>query len=240
MGLDWMLQAHTHRPGCEKQYRRIKAKLEALAEDEKLAAEQKEKLQKDLTSALKLVAVSPFEVIGAPQVGIDQEATAWFKREVFEPNQQRVAAERKKATGDRMDRFIAFWARPFDQVVADEHGKYVVELAKEPEGVAAISGMLCTALDFRGKAVVLSVVVTEDLRNEAFDNHDADECVDYADRLQASLAEYKVEHPDWETRHEKNTWGGLASARDDAQAIEVAAKWLRFWGGRGFGYSAWY
>jgi hypothetical protein len=249
MGLDWMLQTDKPKAGWVKDYKRIKGKLEALDEDEGLTKEQRKALQRDLMSALKQVAVSSFEVIGAPQVGIDIEATEWFRREVFEPFQIRVAEEKKKPAlrpsanpqwNDRNDRLIAHWGRPFEQVLQEEKGKYVVELAKEREGVAAITGFLCTSLDFRGKAIVLSVVVQEDLRQEAFDDHDPDECLDYANRLEASLQNYKAEHPDWETRHEKNDWGGMASAKDDAEAIESAVKWLRYWGSHGFGYSGWY
>lgn len=249
MGLDWMLHAQRPKTGCTPEYLRIKDKLNALAGDENVTDEQRKTLQKDLKSALEQVSVSPFTVIGAPQVGIDAEATAWLRKEVYEPVQVRVAEEMGKTAprdpakpqwNDRNDAFIAYWSRPFDQVLQDEHGKYVVELAKEPDGVAAITGMLCSSLDFRGKAVALSVVVDEDLRNEAFDDHDANACLDYAERLVASLHAYKEEHPDWQTRNESNDWGGTASPKDDASDIEAAVNWLRYWGQRGFGYSAWY
>ena len=249
MGLDWMLYANISKDGCETQYRRITNKLDALEADEKLSEDRAKALRQDLESALEQVSVSAFEVIGAPRVGIDAEATTWFKRQVFEPMQLRVASETQKSAprdptnpgwNDRNDSFIAVWSRPFEQVVLDHRGKYVVELAKKREGIATIAGMMCSALDFRGKAVAMSVVITEELRNEAFDEHDADACVDYADRLEASVHEYQTEHPDWQTRQEKNEYGGLASAKDDAGDIEAAVKWLRFWGGNGFGFSGWY
>ncbi len=85
----------------------------------------------------------------------------------------------------------------------------------------------------------MSVVISEELRNEAFDDHSADACLDYADRLEDSLHEYQAEHPDWETRKERTEYGTV-DAKDDAEVLDAAVKWLRFWGENGFGYSGWY
>jgi hypothetical protein len=79
MGLDLMLDAHKAKPGCEEQYRRIKDKLNALEADEGIGLEESEVLRNDLETALTQVSISPFEVIGAPQVGIDEVATEWFR-----------------------------------------------------------------------------------------------------------------------------------------------------------------
>ena len=117
----------------------------------------------------------------------------------------------------------------------------MAELAKRPEGLASINGIMCSSLDFRGKAVAMSTVISEELRNEAFDDHDADACADYADRLEASLHEYQAEHPDWATRQERDEYGSAVDVKDDVEVLEAAVKWLRFWGrDNGFGYSGWY
>ena len=225
MGLDWLLHGSKPKTGFEKQFHRINDKLNALKSDEKLPDDKKKQLRSDLELALKSVSISPFEVIGAPRVGIDEDATEWFKREVFAPIQLRLAK------GKNAPRFVHYWGRPFDEVVQDERGKFVVQLAKDQDGVAAISGILCSSLDFRGKAVALSEVITEALKSEAYDDHSGDECIDYADRLEAELVDFKVRHSDWANR---------ARIKEDAEDIEAAVKWLRYWGSRGFGYTAWY
>ena len=248
MGLDWMLDAHKAKPGCEKQYRRIIEKLHALENDKSIDLEQSEVLRRDLEAALKQAAVSPFQVIGAPQVGIDGAATEWFRINVYVPTEARVAIEKAKPIprdpkyplwDDRNDAFLAHWDRPFEALVQAEHGKYVVELAKEQEGIAAITGFLCSSLDFRGKAVALAVVLDDDLQNEAYDDHDSHASLDFADRLEAAIAEYKAEHSDWETRKEEAEYGGMVSAAADIADVEAAVRWLRYWGSRGFGFSGW-
>jgi hypothetical protein len=249
MGLDWMLDAHKAKPGCEKQYRRIIEKLHALEHDKSIDLQKSEHLRRDLEVALKQVAISPAEVMGAPRVGVDEEATEWFRINLYLPAQVRVADEKTRPVprdpsnprwDDRNDDYINYWDRPFDTLVQAEHGKYVVELAKEREGLAPITGILCSLLDFRGKAVALAVALDEGLRNEAYDDHDADACLDYAERLEAAVAEYKAEHPDWATRKEEAEYGGQVSANDDIVDVEAAVRWLRYWGSRGFGFSGWY
>lgn len=206
MGLDWMLHASKPKPGCEKQFHRINEKLAALGEDEQ---------RTDLQAALEQVAITPYEVIGAPRVGINDTATAWFRTQVFEPIQKRLTRETNP-------QFIAYWRRPFELVLQEARGKYVVELATEKEGIAAITGMMCSSLDFRGKVVSSSEALEEGLKNEAYDDHDAAACVDYADRLEAALRSV----------HDKHL--------DELIELRSAVKWLRYWGTRGFGYSAWY
>ena len=230
MGLDWMLHGSRPKAGCEEQFRRINKKLNALEADESLTEEEKKPLRRDLEAALEQVAVTPFQVIGAPRVGIDADATEWFRTQLFAPMQKRVAEEKlrpapdatKPQWHDRNDALIAHWSRPFEVVLEEHRGKYVVELAKDQEGVAAITGMLCSSLDFRGKAVALAEAIPEELRNEAHDDHDAQACVDYADRLEAALEDVDDEH------------------LDELIDTRAAVKWLRYWGSRGFGYSGWY
>lgn len=249
MGLDWMLDAHKAKPGCEAQYRRINDKLHALEDDDGIDLQESEVLRRDLEAALNQVAVSPFEVIGAPKVGIEVAATEWFRTHVYLPAQARVAEEKRKPRPhdpihpkweDRNEAFLAHWDRPFEALLQEERGKYVVELAKEREGIAAITGMMCSSLDFRGKAVALAVVLDRELRSEAYDDHDADACLDYAARLEVAITDYKTEHPDWQYRDEESEYGGVGSAKDDIADVEAAVRWLRYWGSRGFGYSGWY
>jgi len=84
-----------------------------------------------------------------------------------------------------------------------------------------VTGMvMVTSLDFRGKMMRYVEGLDEDLVNEAWEDHTADECVDYANRLEEA---------------KKDIRGG-----DNLRTLESAIKWLRFWGNRGFGYWAWY
>ena len=238
MGLDWMLQESKPMNGFASEYARLKQKLEALNDDDKLTEKQHNAIRSDLRAALDRVSINAHEVIEAPRVGIDSEATDWFRKKVFEPMKDRIAAEKQKAEPDAP--FVAHWDRPFAQLLKEQTGKWVAELAKKPEGLASITGMMCSALDFRGKAVSMSTVIAEELRNEAFDDHDAYASADYAERLEASLREYQADHPDWRTRTERDEYGSDVDVKDDVEALEAAIRWLRFWGAEGFGFSGWY
>lgn len=230
MGLDWMLHTHAPKQGREQDFTRIKQKLEQLDFDDSLTAEQRTNLRRDLEQALEQVAVTPYAVIQAPRVGLDDEATEWFRVNAYLPAQARVAEQLQlPAPNDaapewnqRDETFISYWSRSFEAVLAANHGKYVVALARDQEGFAAVSGMLTSAFDFRGKVVGNAECLDDVLRNEAYDDHDADAAADYAERLEAALHDVPDKHV-----HE------LVDLR-------AAIKWLRYWSAKGFGFTAWF
>ena len=132
MGLDWMLNGHVPKTGHEEQYHRIKNKLDRLDLDNQVAENQRKLLRRNLEAALEQETQSPFEVIGAPRVGIDEQATEWFRVNAYQPAQARVAIERAKPSardpnnpqwGDRNEAFLGHWDRPFEALVQAEHGK---------------------------------------------------------------------------------------------------------------------
>lgn len=65
--------------------------------------------------------------------------------------------------------------------------------------------------------------------------------LNFTDRPEAAVCDYKAEHPDWATRKEAE-YGGLVSAKEDIADAEAAVRWLGYWGscGCGFGFSGWY
>ena len=248
MGLDWMLQDSKPKEGREKEYKNLKRALLALDEDESLDASHKKMLCQKVRGELKKVAVSAFEVIQAPRVGVDEEATNWFRENVYRPRQERLVEEllkpppkdpSKPRWEDRNEAFVSYWRRSFEEVLKDERGKYVPNLAKKTEGLATITGMLCSPLDFRGKVVALSTLVNKDLRHEAYEDHAARYCVDYAERLEDELFDYQHHHPDWAELVGATDYGKV-KVKEEVEDLEAAIRWLRFWGSNGFGYSAWY
>lgn len=249
MGLDWMLQKSRPMNGYSTEYGELTAKLDELENDEGLTEDERLPLRRDLVRALERVSVSAYAIIEAPRIGVDECATDWFRKHVYGPNQARSAEETARrgpskgnAAGVRepSEPFVSYWGRAFDEVLKDETGKWVPALAKKTEVLAEQVGMFCSAIDFRGKAVEYAVVIAEELRNEAYDDHDPEQCVDYADRLEASLASYRELHPDWADRTEMDSFGSAIAVRDDIDAVESAIRWLRFWGANGFGFSPWF
>lgn len=206
MGLDWMVNKQKPKPGHEAQFQMLCESYEA-AQDEKA----KEALAEDLEK----ISISVYEAIGAPRIGYDEAATAWFKR---------IYDENHKATFDNLTNkvFWDHWSRPFDAVLEDHKGEYVVELAEDRGGVAKYSGMFCSSLDFRGKAVAYIENLNQDLYEEAYiDHQDPKDALAYADDLEDELETKMFDE-------------------SDEEVLESAIAWLRFWGSRGFGFSVWY
>ncbi|MFT3840791.1 MAG: hypothetical protein QM723_27620 [Myxococcaceae bacterium] len=239
MGIDWCLEHQIARPGNEEEYRRLTAKLKHLAKDERLSQPQRTVLAEDLESALKTVALSAYEAMGAPRLGFDAAADDWFKKHVYELAQVQLVAEKKKPNA-LSDGFIQFWDRPVAEVLKHHHGKYVVELARDAEGIPAITGFFASQLDFRGQAVATSNIIDRALQAEAFDNHSGDGAADYADRLELAVMQFKVRRPDWQTGRVVDESGRHVDALEDVRDVESAVRWLRYWGTRGFAFSAWY
>ena len=77
------------------------------------------------------------------------------------------------------------------------------------------------SIDFRGKMMRYVTDLDEELVNEAWEDHTAEECVDYATRLEAVLPT-------------------IPDGPEGKEPLQGAIKWLSFWGSRGFGYFAWY
>jgi len=222
MGLDWMLHQHVPKKGCETEYLRLKKKLSALSQDKKLTEPQRELFKQELEAELEKVALSPFEVIGAPRVGVDEKATEWFRKNVYQDAQVRVTQEKALPKSRRNQRFLDTWDRPFDDILKANTGKYVAELAPAQEGVSSVRGMLCSPVDFRGAVAGSAECLPEKLRTRAFEDHQAEGALEYAEQLEAVLTNVSGEHV-----HE------LLDLRS-------AVRWLRYWGSRGFGFSAWY
>jgi hypothetical protein len=206
MGLDWILNKTKARPGSESRFAELSVMVERMKEEGADPGPTTE-------AELEAVSMSCFEVLGTPRVGIDEEATEFFRTEVYEP----ARADAEKGEGN--SEFQAYWMRPYEKVLEENRGKWVVELAKEKGGVATVGGMLTGALDFRGKVVGRSEAIIGDaLASEAYEDHSAEQCLSYAKRLEEALGERQDE---------------------DVKYLRDAISWLRFWGERGFGYWAW-
>ncbi len=98
---------------------------------------------------------------------------------------------------------------------------------KELDDIFEGGSFLTSMHDFRGRKVSDSELINEELTEEAYEDHDAYKCIEYASRLEQNLSEYKYEELNEEQK-------------DDYDDIIQAIKWLRFWGKHGHGYYAWY
>ena len=207
MGLDWMLDKVKPRPGSEARFDEISKLLQEMRDDAR---------SPELEEERERISVSCLEAIGAPRTGEDPRADAWFRENVYEP------AHEDALKGERDAKFQEFWGRTFEECLEDNKGKHVAELAEKTGGIAAVSGMMMVStLDFRGKVLRFIKGLDEDLVNESYQDHTAEECVGYARRLEEQLP-------------------NVADGPEGKELLRGAVGWLRFWGELGFGYHAWY
>lgn len=241
MGLDWMVEKRKAKPGQELQYKRLMAELKKLEKRNDELGNVPEAVLKSLNEEIDKVAVTAYDELGCPRIGIDAEATEWFRTNVYEPRLASLDEIKRRTSVDPRNQYeaelfeqerksVEYWSQPFEEILKKETGKYVPDLAKVKEGIAAVSGMVfVSALDFRGKIVGYSRVVSEKSRSEAYQDHSAKECLAYAARMEKEVEQYVKTLP-FQDKGDP----------DDVQVIRDAISWLRFWGERGFGYWAWY
>jgi len=245
MGLDWVLDKRKPKDGHREEFHKLTGDLRKIDGQEDISREEYREKTKALNDRIDEISDSPYEAIGCPRIGIDPEATEWFRKEIYLDHLEQVRKEMEKPAAlegeertwnHRNEEYIANWSRPFEELLEESKGRYVTELAKKREGVAKVSGMLTSAIDFRGKVIGYSEeIVGDDLSHEAYDDHTADECLDYAERLEFAINEWVSEHP---------TKAFLKTEEEDypgwIENLRAGVQWLRFWGNLGFGYHAWY
>jgi hypothetical protein len=83
------------------------------------------------------------------------------------------------------------------------------------------------SLDFRGNVVGRSDILDEDLKMEAYEHHNAEQCIEYAIKLEIFIESLNKKELD-------------KDQQEDCTYIIKAINWLKFWGKKGHGYYAWY
>jgi len=162
--------------------------------------------------------IQSYETIKAPRVGQDQEADEWIKAKYNELEQK----------------------QPLDDFLMDHEGFYVIELAKEQDGVPVYIALEQDENVFRGEFLRdCEDILGEDLMSEAWNTKMADETLDYGNRLmiiadklaeQNNLQYLKLQRIPPETDED--------SLESKLHIIFSLAKWLIFYGKNGHGYEA--
>ena len=162
--------------------------------------------------------IQTYETIKAPRVGRDIEADEWITNKYNE-------LEKKPALA---------------QFLKDHDGYYVIELAKEQDGVPVYFAMGQDENVFRGQILQDCIdIIGEDLVNEAWGSKFANETLDYGIRLLAvadkiakerNLEYLKIQRlpPDCDED----------TIESKLHIVYSLAKWLIFYGENGHGYEA--
>jgi hypothetical protein len=254
MGLDWVLKARAVE-GQEAEFSRLRdesLRIDGILSDkwrEWLAAQEDKDSVKDyqaflaaypdlwdelvrVRAAKDKVTLSHYAVLDCPRIGIDPEATEWARQFYSD-----VFARRPNAP-------------TLEAFLAEEHGKYVPDLAKNPEGLGKVTGIGAGPESFRGKIIgYADAVIGEQLAHRAYQDMDPDEMEDYADELEAAVEGWRNENEEkinrymdligrLETDHKADS--DVGEALDICDDVANAVTWLRFWAGHGFSMHAWY
>ena len=211
MGLD-MRPLSKPKAGKEQRF----YELYSLIPSENLSPDQREQLLEEWFA----LGIPSYETIKAPQVGRDAQADAWL-REQYDAD-------------DNPDK------PPFDEVYQDYQGYYVIELATEQDSVPVYRAFGQDENVFRGQFLAdCQELIGEDLLNEAWSNHLAEEAVDYAQRLIAAVTPTAQQHGlEYLKDQYKPPEAEPESLESQLHIVYSLARWLIFYGSRGHGYEA--
>lgn len=194
------------------------------------------KLATELEALEEVVAThytSPMEVLGAPRVGIDIEATEYLR---VQHNQWKHDYEKDPSNLRAPP--------PWKEHLKNEHGKYVADLAKNKDGLGACTGIMTGAESFRGKIIGYSQdVIGSDLADAAYNDKNSLELIQYGEQLLAATRKYVKNHRLPSNLEEMTS--AQVQVLDESDNLWNAwycfqgANWCIFWGTRGFELYAW-
>ncbi len=223
MGLD-MIQLGKPKPGFEKRFDRLYRIIQGKEKQEISFFEKlkgkKIKSKDELLEEWFSIQIQPYETIKAPKVGRDKEADEWIKNE-YEKLEDKP---------------------PFDEFLTEYNGYYVIELAKEKDGVPVYFSLGEDKNVFRGKFLENCVdLIGEDLVNEAWETKLGADTLDYGNRLMEMATKIATEN---NLEYLKNQRippdTDIASLESKLHIVFSLAKWLIFYGKNGHGYEAYY
>lgn len=163
--------------------------------------------------------IPTYETIRAPRVGRDKEANDWIKNKYNELKEKTSSLE---------------------EFLKDYEGYYVIELAKEPDGVPVYSSLGQDENVFRGQFLQdCTDILGEDLVNEAWETKFAEDALDYGQRLR-TVADKIAQENNLEYLREQIEPPGTDenSLESKLHIVYSLARWLIFYGKNGHGYEA--
>jgi hypothetical protein len=162
--------------------------------------------------------IQTYETIKAPRVGRDKEADDWIKSKYNE-------LEHKP---------------PLEDFLKEHSDYYVIELAKEQDGVPVYIAMGQDENVFRGQFLSDCVdIIGENLVNEAWETKLANETLDYGNRLM-TVADKIAKEKNLEYLKSQRLPPDTDedSIESKLHIVFSLAKWLIFYGKNGHGYEA--
>lgn len=214
MGLDWIV-LDKPKQGCQIQFNTLTEllaqtnqqlnELDENSPDFDQTLEQYEQIKSQLAS----VSISKYDTTKCPKVGTSKKAKEYFI--------SKMLPEIKKSHPTKSD----------EEIINDFSDYRIVELSPYKKPKTGFYGIMCSSLDFRGKGIGFANLLDENLRNEAYEDHEPNEAIEYSKKLRNCLAKY-------------NKTKLTEEEKEEYDFIMAGAKWLEFWGKNSHGFHAWY
>jgi hypothetical protein len=221
MGLDWRPLGKP-KPGFEEKFNQL---FHLIQGTEKIQLSFVDKLKgrkvptkEELLSEWFSIQIPSYETIKAPKVGRDKAANEWLQNE--------YAISSKTVS--------------FNEFAKEYDGYYVIELAKETDGVPMYIAMGQDRNVFRAQFLDdCKDLIGEDLHSEAWGTKLADETLNYGKQLltiaDKVASENGLEYLKEQRIPPENDEDSLESK---LHILYSAGKWLSFYGRNGHGYEA--
>jgi hypothetical protein len=163
------------------------------------------------------IQTQSYETIQAPRVGRDQVANDWLKRKYEEaPNDMSL-----------------------ENFLIEYEGYYVIELAKEKDGVPMYISIGQDENVFRGQFLNDCIeLLGEELVAEAWNSHLANDTLDYGNRLMSAVDKIAIEKNLEYLKLQRDPPDDIDSFESKLHIVYSLAKWLIFYGKNGHGYEA--
>lgn len=209
-------------PGFEKRYREL---FDIISNDKFPQPSMLQKLfgkkaptKDDLLAEWFANQIKTYETVKAPQVGKDKEADEWVVQQYEESDKKTPWAEFRQ----------------------EHEGYYVLELAREQDGIPVYRAFGQDENVFRGQFLNSCVgIIGKDLVSEAWETKLAEETLDYGNRLMQAADKVATAK---NLQHLKNQRhapeGDSTSIEGQLHIVYSLARWLIFYGKNGHGYEA--
>ncbi len=199
--------------GFEQRFKEI---FNIIRENENLSEKQRQALLNEWFEN----QIPSYETIKAPRGGRDPEADAWA---IEQYNQ-------------REDKSLSL-----EEFLQKMKGYYVIELAKETDGVPCYISWGQDENVFRGQFMTDCIdIIGEDLVYEAWETKLAEDTLDYGNRLMQVADKLAKEHHLEYLKEQRNPPEDAdeESMESKLHILFSLAKWLQFYGRNGHGYEA--
>src|SRR5215218_2849270 len=229
MGLD-CLAGNKAKPGHERRFREL---LERIVAGQDIDASE--------IAEWKEIGVPSFTVVGAPRVGIDEPATAWFLERLRGNNPRPgllkgLFAKLRGPSGPTQEEIAA---------IETSRGYYVLDLAPPSDGLPRYShGGLNDQLDgtsFRGAFLQdCQEIIGTELFESAYERKLPEDLVAYGSALMERANAWATVHGCEEARDQTAPPEDDKSPAARAHIAFAAARWCLFWGQRGHWLDTWF